>query len=333
VPAAILSRNFNGVVNSYAAFIGGTDAGYANTGVYVMQKDNVGFNSANSFALSAVVNNVPQLVVNGLGNTRIGVTLANTISPPQADALNIKLDVTGGFTRIGNYNTGNDPAAHPGTSFATGVGALAVGMNRTSGTSNVDFWNTSANGQPTAFNNADRGFDWRRYDNTGAEQLLMSLNGLGNLTITGTSYFTSDKRLKSNIKPLENNVLERVLKLQPSLYSKTNSVLENGTVKFNNSNNNSISDFGFIAQDVYEIFPELVSKPNDESKALWAVDYARLSVMLTKAIQEQQEIIENLKTNNRNLVNEVAVFKTNLESIRTEINQIKISVQKSSVQK
>jgi hypothetical protein len=161
----------------------------------------------------------------------------------------------------------------------------------------------------------------------------MSLNGLGNLTITGTSYFTSDKRLKSNIKPLENNVLERVLKLQPSLYSKTNSVLENGIVKFNNSNNNSISDFGFIAQDVYEIFPELVSKPNDESKALWAVDYARLSVMLTKAIQEQQEIIENLKTNNRNLVNEVAVFKTNLESIRTEINQIKISVQKSSVQK
>jgi hypothetical protein len=317
VPAAIISRNFNGVVNSYAAFIGGTDAAFANTGIYVMQKDNIGFNSSNSFALNTVVNNVSQLVVNGLGNTRIGVTLASTISPPQADALNIKLDVTGGFTRIGNFNTGSDPTTHPGTSFAAGVGALAVGMNRTSGTSNVDFWNTTANGQPTAFNNADRGFDWRRYDNAGAEQLLMSLNGLGNLTITGTNYFTSDRRLKYEIKPIGNNILERA-----------NSSLENGAIKLNTIDQNSISDFGFIAQDVYEIFPELVSKPNDESKELWAVDYARLSVMLTKAIQEQQEIIEVLKSNNRNLAEEIASFRKNLESIKTEFNQMKISNQK-----
>jgi len=122
--------------------------------------------------------------VTGNGNVRIGVTAAATISPAQTDAANIRLDVTGGFTRIGNFNTGNNAADHPGTSFAAGVGALAIGMNRTSSTSNVDFWNTTANGQATANLAIHRGFDWRRYNNSGNEELIMALRGDGLLTLT-----------------------------------------------------------------------------------------------------------------------------------------------------
>ena len=136
--------------------------------------------------------------------------------------------------------------------------------------------------------------DWRNFTSGGGcnENLLMTLNGMGDLTITGTNYFTSDKRLKTNIKPFENSTLEKIMQLKPSIYSKHTSGFDaSGNIVFN-QNDNSINDFGFIAQDVYTIFPELVYKPKNDTKELWAVDYSRLSVMLTKAMQEQQQVIK-----------------------------------------
>jgi len=117
------------------------------------------------------------------GQLRIGTVGAATINPSSPDANNILIDAVGGFTRIGNFNTGNNPADQPGTSFTSGVGALAIGMNRRSGTSNVDFWNTTDNNQPTAANSTDRGFDWRRYNNSGTEEVVMSLRGDGMLSL------------------------------------------------------------------------------------------------------------------------------------------------------
>ena len=121
--------------------------------------------------------------VTALGNLRLGSVGAATITPNSPDAANILLDAVGGFTRIGNFNTGNNLADQPGTSFTSGVGALAIGMNRRSGTSNVDFWNTADNTQATAFNNTDRGFDWRRYGQTGVEEVVMALRGDGLLAL------------------------------------------------------------------------------------------------------------------------------------------------------
>ena len=136
--------------------------------------------------------------ISGGGNLRVGTSGAVTLLPVSADATNIRMDVTGGFTRIGNFNTGNNAADHPGTSFAAGVGALAIGMNRTSGTSNVDFWNTTDNTQPTAFNDTDRGFDWRRYNNSGVEELVMGLRGDGLLALTSTDATTEGAQILLN---------------------------------------------------------------------------------------------------------------------------------------
>lgn len=263
---------------------------------------------------------------NGLivsGNVRIGIPVASTLNPNQVDAAIIKLDQTGGYARLGNYNSDPGFGVAPGTSWAGGVGALAIGMNRNSGTSNVDFWNTSANGQAAANGVNDRGFNWRRYDQTGNEELLMTLNGTGNLTISGANYNTSDKRLKSNIRPLENQILEKILKLQPYTYSKTNSALNEGNHMFYSESDASLEDFGFLAQEVYEIFPELVYKPEDENKELWAVDYARLSVMLAKALQEQQAIVDALKNENKSLKASFSDNSEELENLKSEIERIK----------
>jgi len=46
---------------------------------------------------------------------------------------------------------------------------------------------------------------------------------------------------------------------------------------------------------VYKIFPGVVHKPENETNELWAIDYSKLTVLLTKAMQEQQQQIVTLE--------------------------------------
>jgi hypothetical protein len=86
----------------------------------------------------------------------------------------------------------------------------------------------------------------------------------------------SDRRLKNNITPI-NNVLDNLLKLNPVEY-------------YYNHAPSNVKSKGFIAQEVQEIFPELVSV-NEEG--MLAVQYVEFGVIAIKAIQEQQLIIQN----------------------------------------
>ena len=43
---------------------------------------------------------------------------------------------------------------------------------------------------------------------------------------------------------------------------------------------------GFIAQELYQIYPQAVSKPNDENAGIWMVDYSKLSPFIIKAVQD-----------------------------------------------
>ena len=58
-------------------------------------------------------------------------------------------------------------------------------------------------------------------------------------------------------------------------------------------------DLGVIAQELYELIPNVVTKgveSDDNGRSMpWSVDYGRLTPYLVKAIQEQQEQIETLK--------------------------------------
>ncbi len=51
---------------------------------------------------------------------------------------------------------------------------------------------------------------------------------------------------------------------------------------------------GFIAQELYEVYPLAVTKP-DDSKNLWQVDYGRITPLIVKAVQDQQNEIESLR--------------------------------------
>jgi hypothetical protein len=112
-------------------------------------------------------------------------------------------------------------------------------------------------------------------------------------TITGTGFVTtSDLRLKKNIAPLEHS-LEAVMQLNPVSYDKKKSM---------DSSDYSIKENGFIAQELKNVFPTLVKEGTDKDMLL-SVNYTALIPVLTKAIQEQQIEINELKELVKQLIN------------------------------
>lgn len=93
----------------------------------------------------------------------------------------------------------------------------------------------------------------------------------------------SDRRLKKDIISLE-PVLDKLMKMQPSRYHFIKDKSQQDCI-------------GFIAQDVKQLFPELVdTRPVYDSTSKttsdwYGMNYSGLSIIAIKAIQEQQQII------------------------------------------
>ena len=50
---------------------------------------------------------------------------------------------------------------------------------------------------------------------------------------------------------------------------------------------------GFIAQELYEIFPNAVTKPAN-AEDMWSVDYGKVTPLLVKGMQDLKESDESL---------------------------------------
>ncbi|RVU26544.1 hypothetical protein EOJ36_00690 [Sandaracinomonas limnophila] len=114
----------------------------------------------------------------------------------------------------------------------------------------------------------------------------MGLNSDGNLHVDGTIEssnisISSDIRLKQNIFPLKNSI-DLIKQLNPVKYDKKQTLKDD---KY------AIHENGFIAQEVQKILPQLVKESDDKDKIL-SLNYIGIIPILTKGIQEQQQIIE-----------------------------------------
>lgn len=92
----------------------------------------------------------------------------------------------------------------------------------------------------------------------------------------------SDIRLKNTISELDETVLEKLMRLTPKTY------------RYNHQNDDDNLVYGFIAQDVKTVFPDLVLDPQTEED-FYSMNYDGLSAIAIKAIQQQQAIIEDLQ--------------------------------------
>jgi hypothetical protein len=105
---------------------------------------------------------------------------------------------------------------------------------------------------------------------------------IGNTYTSGT-YYSSDKRYKKDIQIL-NNDLEKIKSLNGVSYKWKQD--EYPDMKFEDT-----EQIGLIAQEVEEIYPQLVIEDENGYKA---VDYSRFAPILIEAIKEQQRIIEKM---------------------------------------
>jgi hypothetical protein len=106
----------------------------------------------------------------------------------------------------------------------------------------------------------------------------------------------SDERLKKDIKKIV-NVMDDLQKIEGKSY------------KFKDQKNRDNEEsFGFIAQDVKKVYPNLVKEDSDSLNSM-AINYTGFIPILLEAIKEQQTTIETLQTKLVDLENQINDIK------------------------
>jgi hypothetical protein len=123
----------------------------------------------------------------------------------------------------------------------------------------------------------------------------------GNGAYTGTWTLASDQKFKTNVKGI-NGALAQIMQVAPKTYDMR-------IADFPSMNFAKGTQFGFIAQELETVFPELVENgaaPGESKDTIIeykGVNYIGLIPVLTKAIQEQQVIINSLESRIKALEN------------------------------
>jgi hypothetical protein len=115
-------------------------------------------------------------------------------------------------------------------------------------------------------------------DPTSKLHVIGNANIVGDVTVT-TITETSSLTLKENINPIE-NAIEKILQLNPVTYDRKNGIGKN--------------EAGLIAEEVYKIIPNIVTKDSEGNPE--GINYTKLSVYLIDAIKTLTKEIESLKS-------------------------------------
>jgi hypothetical protein len=216
-----------------------------------------------------------QLDVNGSINS------SSTLSVSGATTLSSTLSVSGtlsaGSLVYPFYNCGG---TIPNSTNPNGGFGYTAG-NYNSGTGECDFFNTYYPNQGTYY-----AFCFYKYTSITAVSLIMSIASNGAVAASAFNA-TSDYRIKEDIKPI-NNTIDN---LKPIQYYNKNLEKE---------------DMGFIAHEVQEEFPFLVSGEKD-GEDMQSLNYTGLIALLVKEVQD-------LKRENK-------LFKEKLEQLEGFINK------------
>ncbi|MCB0758200.1 MAG: tail fiber domain-containing protein, partial [Flavobacteriales bacterium] len=194
----------------------------------------------------------------------------------QADGANYLNLYTNGLPRLQVA-----PAGRIG--IATAAPAARLHVNHDDGEPGIAIQNASA---------VDR---WFVYMQPSSKSLSLFYNGVlkGSFEPSGGVYTAvSDRRMKTNIAPVGTGMMERIDRLQPVRY------------RFTDQPDEARQHLGFIAQDLAEVFPEVVySNPED---GLYTVAYTELVPVLVAAMQEQHDRMETLEAENAELARMLA---------------------------
>jgi hypothetical protein len=300
---------FNGPAPMYTGFFEDDNfRGY--WGSYSGNVEDVDFGTGsgnNTGKLHLTIKTSPKLTIDAIGSVGIGLTNPST-------PLHVVASGTSSHTLTSPFPTWNSQNAGTfvksgGTSF-TSVGVLGActGTGSFFSPSSMIGIAGIANGGLDAYGVYGVA--------SGGVSTSYGVYCSGNGGYTGTWSSLSDGKFKNNIAKLEEGTISKIMQLKPSTYT-----LKTEEYKFMNLPEGS--QFGFVAQDLEQVFPTLVensSHPGEEGLngksapiSYKSVNYIGLIPILTKAIQEQQTTIDNLKSEIELLRKEFTMLRASLK--------------------
>lgn len=139
-------------------------------------------------------------------------------------------------------------------------------------------------------------------------------------------YKYSDERLKKDITPIE-NPLELIKRTNAVSYYHNYSINDKAPNNIKESQN--IKQYGYIAQDFKNTFPNLVSQNND-SLGYYSIDYVGLVPIITEALKEQQNQISTLQNIVYSQEKEIIELKKAIEKLLNKDNKLKSTLNSSN---
>ena len=245
----------------------------------------VGDGTTNKSMLRFLTSGTVAMTIDSSGSVGIGTT-----------APKVKLQVNGGIVLRNDVN------------IAHGNGAFFTWSTVRSGIGETEFINYRGTGSG--------GF--RFYDVNPGGSVDTAVFNTNNIAFiapgTGAYSNVSDMRVKTNVNII-NDGLQKVMAMRPVSYDfHSGRTIKDGVVKFT-ENDQVVKTIGFLAQELAKVVPEAVIIPKDPSNELYNVSYATVIPVLTKAIQEQQAEIEQLKA-------ALAVSKADNAALKADVSKI-----------
>ncbi|GAL77881.1 hypothetical protein JCM19274_5594 [Algibacter lectus] len=225
----------------------------------------------------------------GIGNTASGYSsLPNNISGNYNTAM--------GYIALNLSTTGSNNTSlgyHSSRILTTGSGNTAVGHR-------------SLDNVSTGSNNIAIGYLSNVPDGAASNQVRIGGTAITYAGVQVAWTITSDKRWKNTIEDSDLG-LDFINKLRPVSY-------------FRNNDKKNKLEYGFIAQELQETLKNSSSKINgiitEDTEGMLSVRYNDLMAPMVKAIQEQTEEIQVLKSENEAL-------KLRQEAMENELKEIK----------
>lgn len=126
----------------------------------------------------------------------------------------------------------------------------------------------------------------------------------------------SDRRFKTKIKNIPVDVINKIQQLKPAKYEMKNTPGK--------------AEYGFLAQNLIQHFPELVLHVNTKEEDHYLVNYTGMIPILTKAVQVQQDKMNKEDAILEQQLNEVKNLQAEVAKLSAKVKQYLSTVQGSN---
>jgi len=279
---AEMDENFLFLSSSYVvnSITGSMTASFADSATSASIADEISQLATASFADSATT---ASHAITASYAVSASVEITKELSSSFADTASHALDISDGV--VTNAKLANSSLTVGSTEIALGATSTTLaGLTDVVGTKFSGSFSGSYEGDGSALtgissytvaNSADNRILTSVDSSNGNAEANLTFDG-STLTVAGTINETSALRYKENVQPLSDS-LSKVIKLNPVEYDWKR---------------DGKHDLGLIAEEVYEILPDLVSK---EGRWVQGISYSRLTAVLIGAVKELTARVQELE--------------------------------------